>query len=67
MRQAIIRRKLEDGSIEETYIDLPSNDKQVSSKKKQKRKHMNEDNQKQEEEQTTPTSKAVVEITRSEG
>tara|TARA_R110000851_G_scaffold326320_1_gene494900 strand:- start:1403 stop:1606 length:204 start_codon:yes stop_codon:yes gene_type:complete len=64
-RQAKVTRTLEDGSIEEFYIDLdkPSNKK---VKTKSSRKKSNEDNKKQEEKQTTSASKASVEITRAE-
>ena len=65
MRQAKVTRTLEDGSVEEFYIDL---DKPSSKKNKTKssRKKPNEDNKKQEEKQASSVSKATVGIERSE-
>ena len=74
MRQAIIKRTLEDGSEDITYIDLPSKsdveEKPVSKSKKRKttKKVSDEDNSNKVKEkmQATSTNKASVTITRAE-
>ena len=66
-RYATITRTLEDGTLEETLIELPNRDsKKQTTKNKSSRKQSNEDNKKQEEEQATSTSKATVSIKRTE-
>lgn len=68
MRQAKITRTLEDGTIEETFIDLPDNTSTKKAvNKKSSRKDVNEDNKKQKEEQTTTTSAKINISPRTKG
>ena len=68
MRYVTITRTLEDGTIEETIIDLPEKGSAKTTKRKSSRKPKdeNEDNTKQKEKQATSTNKTTISITRSE-
>ena len=67
MRYAKITRTLEDGTVEETLVEIPDNTvAKKPTKRKSSRKSTNEDNTKQEEVKTTSTSRASIKITRSE-
>ena len=68
MRYAKITRTLEDGTIEETIVDLPDVKGTDTPKRKSSRKPKdeNEDNTKQKEKQATSTNKTTISITRSE-
>tara|TARA_R110000850_G_scaffold107166_2_gene218580 strand:- start:2382 stop:2591 length:210 start_codon:yes stop_codon:yes gene_type:complete len=68
MRYAKITRTLEDGTIEETIVDLPEVKGTSSTKRKSSRKPKdeNEDNTKQKEKQATSANKTSISITRSE-
>jgi hypothetical protein len=66
MRYAKITRTLEDGTIEETLVELPEKvlvKSKTPTKRKSSRKSTNEDNEKQEKVKTTSISKASIKIT----
>lgn len=63
MRQAKITRTLEDGSIEEFFVDLESKKKSTKTNKATKKVNSDESDKKEEKEQTTAVS-SKVEITK---